>query len=63
MKLWPSEKRDGTLMTMAEALRQEGIQQGLQKGKQEGYQEATRQLAQRLVVNRVEYSVVKILPG
>ncbi|WP_254592022.1 hypothetical protein [Candidatus Hamiltonella defensa] len=50
-------------MTMADALRQEGIQQGLQKGKQEGYQEATRQLAQRLVVNRVEYSVVKILPG
>ncbi|WGM03442.1 Rpn family recombination-promoting nuclease/putative transposase [Arsenophonus nasoniae] len=33
-----SEKHEGALMTIAQALRQEGLQEGLQKGKLEGYQ-------------------------
>ncbi|HGJ5865141.1 Rpn family recombination-promoting nuclease/putative transposase, partial [Arsenophonus nasoniae] len=34
-----SEKHEGALMTIAQALRQEGLQEGLQKGKLEGRQE------------------------
>ncbi|WP_026823688.1 Rpn family recombination-promoting nuclease/putative transposase [Arsenophonus nasoniae] len=33
-----SEKHEGALMTIAQALKQEGLQEGLQKGKLEGYQ-------------------------
>ncbi|HGJ5883760.1 Rpn family recombination-promoting nuclease/putative transposase [Arsenophonus sp.] len=70
-----SEKHEGALMTIAQALRQEGRQEGLQKGKLEGIQEGLikgvekgRQqerieLAKQFLANGVDRHTVKISTG
>ncbi|ATW33677.1 MULTISPECIES: RpnC/YadD family protein [Candidatus Williamhamiltonella] len=54
-----SEKYEGTLMTMAQALRQEGRQEGIQKGKAE----SARTIARQLLANGVDRAIVKMSTG
>ncbi|HGJ5855332.1 Rpn family recombination-promoting nuclease/putative transposase, partial [Arsenophonus nasoniae] len=74
-----SEKHEGALMTIAQALRQEGLQEGLQrgiqqgkvegiqegmqKGKIEGEKEATFKLAKQFLANGADRNMVKISTG
>ncbi|WGM04079.1 Rpn family recombination-promoting nuclease/putative transposase [Arsenophonus nasoniae] len=70
-----SEKHEGALMTIAQALRQEGkvegIQEGLQRGKIEGIQEGrqkekketTLNLAKQFLDNGVDRNTVKLSTG
>ncbi|WGM03350.1 Rpn family recombination-promoting nuclease/putative transposase [Arsenophonus nasoniae] len=74
-----SEKHEGALMTIAQALKQEGLQEGLQRGKLEGLQEgiqigeqngmqkgekqASMKIARQLLEKGVERDVVKLSTG
>lgn len=71
-----SEKHEGALMTIAQALRQEGLQrgklEGRQKGKLEGIQEemekcekqeASMKIAYQLLEKGVERDIVKLSKG
>ncbi|ACQ67803.1 hypothetical protein BJP41_04030 [Candidatus Williamhamiltonella defendens] len=58
-----SEKYEGTLMTMAQALRQEGRQEGIQEGIQKGKAESARTIARQLLANGVDRAIVKMSTG
>ncbi|HGJ5855611.1 Rpn family recombination-promoting nuclease/putative transposase, partial [Arsenophonus nasoniae] len=54
-----SEKHEGALMTIAQALRQEGIQEGLQKGKIEGIQEGMKKAKMELAIEMLNNGMDK----
>ncbi|HGJ5855244.1 MAG TPA: ISNCY family transposase, partial [Arsenophonus nasoniae] len=54
-----SEKHEGALMTIAQALRQEGRQEGIQ----EGMQKAKIELAKQFLSNGADRHMVKISTG
>ncbi|HGJ5880171.1 MAG TPA: ISNCY family transposase, partial [Arsenophonus nasoniae] len=66
-----SEKHEGALMTIAQALRQEGKQEGYQLGKNDGVQEgmqkgekqASMKIARQLLEKGVERDIVKLSTG
>ncbi|HGJ5884311.1 Rpn family recombination-promoting nuclease/putative transposase [Arsenophonus sp.] len=74
-----AEKHEGALMTIAQALKQEGLQEGLQRGKLEGYQlgkndgvqegklegekQASMKIARQLLEKGVERDIVKLSTG
>ncbi|HGJ5878254.1 MAG TPA: ISNCY family transposase, partial [Arsenophonus nasoniae] len=70
-----SEKHEGALMTIAQALRQEGLQEGKREGRQEGYQlgkndgvqegekQASMKIARQLLEKGVERDIVKLSTG
>ncbi|WP_334470838.1 hypothetical protein [Arsenophonus sp. PmNCSU2021_1] len=58
-----SEKHEGALMTIAQALRQEGRQEGIQKGLQKGIQKTKIELAKQFLANGVDLNIVKLSTG
>ncbi|PAV01332.1 ISNCY family transposase [Arsenophonus sp. ENCA] len=62
-----SEKHEGALMTIAQALRQEGKLEGYQLGKNDGIQEGEKQasmkIARQLIEKGVERDIVKLSTG
>lgn len=50
-------------MTIAEQLRQEGINKGIQLGERKGRQETRIQIARQLIANGVDRAIVRISTG
>jgi predicted transposase/invertase (TIGR01784 family) len=51
------------IMTIAEHLRQEGLQKGLQKGIQEGSSKREREIARNLLAIKMDRSVIEQVTG
>lgn len=58
-----SEKHEGALMTIAQALRQEGKIEGIQEGMQKGEKHASMKIARQLLEKGVERDIVKLSTG
>ncbi|HGJ5883605.1 Rpn family recombination-promoting nuclease/putative transposase [Arsenophonus sp.] len=58
-----SEKHEGALMTIAQALRQEGKLEGIQEGVQKGEKQASMKIARQLLEKGVERDIVKLSTG